>query len=104
MFSSIKKWIMSKGVASVVPTLVRFALGALAGWLAAQGYSEAATVVTQSIPGAIETVSAVAVALFAVIWSLADKASTVPTTSKAEAIEKGVEYAVLPKEPKVVAK
>jgi hypothetical protein len=102
MFSGIKKWLTEKGLKSIIPSLVRLALGALAGWLAASGYGEAADAVTGAIPGAIEVVSAVGVALFAIIWSLLEKAKTVPVTPKAEAAAKGVEFAVPPKAPQVL--
>lgn len=93
MFGSIKKWIAEKGVRSVVPSVVRLALGALAGYLASQGYSDAAEAVTGSIPGAVEVVSAVVVAVFAILWSLLEKAKTVPTTPKPVAQSRGVDYA-----------
>ena len=94
MLDGIKKWIASKGIKSVVPTLTRLAIGVVIGFLIKSGLADQAAQLEQATPAIVEFTTAGALALFTAVWSMIEKAKTVPATPKVVAEAKGVEYAV----------
>ena len=93
--NGIKDWIQVHGIPAIVPSIVRLAMGAIVGWLLKLGLVDEANKVQSATEQVAALATAAATAMVGVYWSMKEKARTVPTTPKAEALKKGIEYAVV---------